>query len=62
MSNGSESELDLMPDRHRGVDRPFAIALGALTAVRNWRFLPARRGTEAIADWVDVPVRFRLQD
>jgi periplasmic protein TonB len=34
----------------------------ALTAVRNWRFVPARRGTEAIAHWVEVPVRFRLQD
>ena len=34
----------------------------ALNAVRNWRFVPARRGTEAIAHWVEVPVRFRLQD
>jgi protein TonB len=34
----------------------------ALAAVRNWRFVPARRGGEAIAHWVDVPVRFRLQD
>lgn len=34
----------------------------ALSAVRNWRFVPARRGTEAIARWVDVPVRFRFQD
>jgi protein TonB len=34
----------------------------ALAAVRNWRFVPARRGNEAIAHWVDVPVRFRLQD
>ena len=28
--------------------------------VRQWRFLPARRGTEAIDDWVLVPVVFRL--
>jgi protein TonB len=34
----------------------------ALAAVRKWRFVPARRGDEAIAHWVDVPVRFRLQD
>src|SRR5262249_3513793 len=34
----------------------------ALGAVRDWRFVPARQGPEAIAHWVDVPVRFRLQD
>jgi len=34
----------------------------ALGAVRDWRFVPARRGADAIAHWVDVPVRFRLQD
>jgi len=33
----------------------------ALDAVRAWRFVPARRGSMAIALWVDVPVRFRLQ-
>ena len=34
----------------------------ALGAVRDWRFVPARQGPEAIAHWVDVPVRFRFQD
>jgi protein TonB len=34
----------------------------ALGAVRDWRFVPARRGAHVIAHWVDVPVRFRLQD
>src|SRR4029077_345171 len=34
----------------------------AMGAVRDWRFVPARQGPEAIAHWVDVPVRFRLQD
>lgn len=34
----------------------------ALGAVRNWRFVPARRGSMAIALWVDVPVRFRLAE
>jgi protein TonB len=34
----------------------------ALNAVRKWRFVPARRGPEPIARWVEVPVRFRLND
>ncbi len=33
----------------------------ALDAVRNWRFRPARRGTTAISDWLDVPIRFTLR-
>lgn len=33
----------------------------ALEAVKGWRFVPARRGTEAIESWVLVPVVFRLQ-
>jgi protein TonB len=34
----------------------------ALDAVRRWRFTPARRGEQAIAGAVDVPVVFRLED
>lgn len=33
----------------------------ALEAVRHWTFVPARRGDVLIADWVDVPVNFRLR-
>ncbi len=33
----------------------------ALEAVRNWRFVPARRGTQNVEDWVRVPVVFRLE-
>lgn len=32
----------------------------ALAAIRGWRFSPARRGSEPVAHWVDVPIRFRL--
>jgi periplasmic protein TonB len=32
----------------------------ALSAVRQWRFVPARRGSEAVAAWVVVPVSFSL--
>ncbi len=32
----------------------------AMNAVRKWRFIPARRGTEAVASSVVVPLVFRL--
>ena len=32
----------------------------ALDAVRRWRFVPARRGNEAIESWVSVPIVFRI--
>jgi protein TonB len=32
----------------------------ALDAVRQWRFVPAKRGAEAIEEWVLVPIAFRL--
>ncbi len=38
-----------------------ALDAAALDAVRNWRFMPARRGAVAIEDWVRVPVVFRLE-
>lgn len=33
----------------------------ALRAVRGWRFVPARRGDEAVAAWVLVPINFTLK-
>lgn len=33
----------------------------ALAAVRKWRFVPARRGSEAVAAWVLIPITFRLE-
>jgi len=32
----------------------------ATEAVRRWRFEPARRGDDAVAMWVLLPVEFRL--
>lgn len=34
----------------------------ARDAVERWRFTPARRGNRAVADLVDVPIRFRQTD
>ena len=33
----------------------------ALEAVRSWRFVPARRGSQNVEDWVRVPVVFRIE-
>lgn len=33
----------------------------AAAAVRQWRFEPARRGDDAVAMWVLLPVDFRLK-
>ena len=33
----------------------------ALDAVKVWRFVPARRGTQNIEAWIQVPVIFRLE-
>jgi protein TonB len=32
----------------------------ALSTVRRWRFVPARRGDTPVETWVDVPISFRL--
>jgi protein TonB len=33
----------------------------AVDAIKKWRFAPAQRGGKPVADWVLVPVRFRLE-
>jgi protein TonB len=32
----------------------------ALTAVKDWRFVPARQGAQTVMAWVDVPIDFRI--
>ena len=34
----------------------------ALDAVRQWRFVPARQGEQAVAAWVLVPIQFALEN
>ena len=38
-----------------------SLDVAATEAVRSWRFVPARRGTESVEGKVRVPIRFRLQ-
>lgn len=33
----------------------------ARETVQRWRFVPARRGDASVDSWVDVPIRFRLE-
>lgn len=33
----------------------------ALKAVKQWRFIPARKGEKAISQWVNIPIKFQLQ-
>ncbi len=33
----------------------------ALAAVKQWKFLPAKRGENAIPFWVNIPIKFQLQ-
>lgn len=33
----------------------------ALSAVRDWRFVPARKGAQTVVAWVDVPIAFRIE-
>jgi protein TonB len=40
---------------HEELDR------AAMAAVKKWRFDPARRGAQAVAVWVTLPVRFELK-
>lgn len=34
----------------------------ALEAVRKWRFIPAKKGSQAVTAWVEVPITFKLEN
>ena len=33
----------------------------ALSAVQDWRFVPARKGAQTVVAWVDVPIAFTIE-
>jgi protein TonB len=47
-----------MVDKRSGSTR---LDEAALTAVKQWHFVPARRGSEPVDSWVLVPIEFELQ-
>lgn len=55
-STGDPLRVDLDQSSGSG-----ALDGAALDAVKGWRFVPARRGDRSIADWVRVPIVFRLE-
>lgn len=49
--------------RHAGVKKSSGHPLldqAALDAVKQWRFVPARRGSQTQVAWVEVPITFKL--
>lgn len=55
LANGKPSDIQIQ--RSSGRD---ALDDAAVRAVKRWSFVPAKRGDEAVAGWVSVPLEFRL--
>jgi len=56
LSNGLVGQVEVKKSSgHEILDR------SALSAVKQWKFSPAKRGEIAIASWVNIPVKFQLQ-
>lgn len=55
-TDGTVAQLALRRSSgHASLDR------SALDTVKQWRFVPARRGSSAVAAWVVVPITFSLE-
>lgn len=54
---GRAAKVEL--DQSSGFD---ALDRSALRTVQDWRFVPARRGEDAVEAWVRVPIVFRLSE
>jgi protein TonB len=54
-ANGTPSKVDI--EKSSGFPR---LDEAALDAVRKWKFVPARRGNEVVAESVMVPLSFSL--
>jgi TonB family protein len=56
LSNGRVGEIEVKRSSgHEVLDR------SAMTAVRQWRFVPARKGETPVPVWVNIPVAFQLR-
>jgi len=49
---------EILINRSSSYDR---LDQAAINAVRQWRFVPAKRGSDALAAWVIVPINFTLR-
>jgi len=56
LQNGRVGQIDVKKSSgYELLDR------SALTAVKQWKFVPAQKGEKAIPLWVNIPVKFQLQ-
>jgi TonB family protein len=56
LSNGRVGEIEVTRSSgHEILDR------SALSTVKQWKFIPARKGEEPIPLWVNIPIKFQLQ-
>lgn len=56
-SDGTCSRAELKQGSGHGL-----LDQAALEAVKKWRFVPARKGNQSVAAWVDVPITFKLEN
>ncbi len=56
LANGRVGQLELKKSSgYEALDR------SALTAVKQWKFIPANQGNGAVPCWVNIPIKFKLQ-
>ena len=56
LSNGQVGQIEVRRSSgYESLDR------SALTTVKQWRFMPAKKGDIAVPLWVNIPIKFQLQ-
>jgi protein TonB len=56
LANGQPAEVQIAASSGYAV-----LDQAAVEQVKDWRFLPARRGGQPIVSWVMVPIKFRIE-
>ena len=56
MPNGSAGEIKIERSSGHGI-----LDEATVEQVKNWRFVPARRGDRAVVSWVIVPIEYKLK-
>ena len=56
LSNGRVGQIEVK--HSSGYD---ILDRSALNTVKQWKFIPAKRGEETVPLWVNIPIRFEIQ-
>ncbi|HYE37908.1 energy transducer TonB [Methylocaldum sp.] len=56
LSNGSAGEIKIERSSGHGI-----LDEATVEQVRNWRFIPARKGGQGVISWVIVPIEYKLK-